>query len=72
MNVYVNEARDSDSNKDPTYIPQEENSNNTEINEESSNICGKYTALNHLCFKTGYSCQTITNFNVSVTSLLCK
>jgi hypothetical protein len=48
------------------------NSNNTEIDEESSNISGKYTALNHLCFKTGYSCQMITNFNVSVTSLLCK
>jgi hypothetical protein len=38
------------SNKDLTYIPEEENNSNAEDHETSS-ISGKYTALNHLCSK---------------------
>jgi hypothetical protein len=75
MNVFVNEASDSDSNKDPEYIPEEENSSNSDEDEETSSIRGKYTVLNHLCFKIGYKCHTtsmITNLCFSVTSLLCK
>jgi hypothetical protein len=30
MNVFVNEASDSNSNKDPEYTPEEENSSNTD------------------------------------------
>jgi hypothetical protein len=75
MNVYVNEASDSDSNKDPEYIPEEENSSNTDEDEETRSIRGKYTVLNHLCFKIGYNCHItsmITSLYVSVTSLLYK
>jgi hypothetical protein len=57
MNVFVNEASDSDSNKDPEYIPEEGNSSNTDKHEETSSIRGKYTVLNHLCFKNGYNCH---------------
>jgi hypothetical protein len=38
MNVFVNEASDSDSNNDPEYIPEEENSSNIDEDEETSNI----------------------------------
>jgi hypothetical protein len=48
MNVFVNEASDSDSSKDPEYIPEEKNSSNTDEDEETSSIRGKYTVLNHL------------------------
>jgi hypothetical protein len=51
----VNEASDSDSNKDPEYIPEEENSSNTDEDEKISSIRGKYAVLNHLCFKIGYN-----------------
>jgi hypothetical protein len=50
MNVFVNEASDSDSNKDPEYILEEENSSNADEDEETSSIIGKYTVLNHLYF----------------------
>jgi hypothetical protein len=75
MNVFVNEASDSDINKDPEYIPEDENSSNTDENEGTSSISGKYTVLNHLCFKFGYKCHItsmITSLYFSVTSLLCK
>jgi hypothetical protein len=75
MNVFVNEASDSDSNKDPEYIPEEENSSNTDEDEGTSSIRGKYTVLNHLCFKICYNCHitsTISNYYLSVTSLFCK
>jgi hypothetical protein len=48
MNMFVNEASDSDSNKDPEYIPEEENSSNADEDEETSCIRGKYTVLNHV------------------------
>jgi hypothetical protein len=56
MNVFVNEASDFDCNTDPEYIPEEENSSNTEA-EETSSIGRKYTVLNYLCLKIGYNCH---------------
>jgi hypothetical protein len=73
--VFVNEASVSDNNKDPEYTPEEENSSNTDEDEETSSIRGKYIVLNHLCFKIGYNCHitsVITNLYFSVTSLLYK
>jgi hypothetical protein len=46
MNVFVNEARDFDSNKEARYISEGENSKNTEEFKKTSNIRGKYVVLN--------------------------
>jgi hypothetical protein len=64
----VNEASDFDSNKDPIYIPEEENSKNTEGDNETSSISCRQTAFKCLCFKIGYNCHItsmITNVNFS-------
>jgi hypothetical protein len=55
--VFFNEAIDFDSKKNPKYTSEEEDRNAEEYKKTSS-IRGKYTVLNHLCFKIGYNCHT--------------
>jgi hypothetical protein len=40
-----------DSNQDLTYIPEEEENSNADDDVDTDSISGKYTALNHLCYK---------------------
>jgi hypothetical protein len=64
MDGFVNEASDFD-NRTSIYT-EEENSNDRE-DDETSSVSGKYTTLNHSCFKIGYNCHitsVITSFKV--------